>query len=462
MAVRVLSGLLFYPRGGSAHTARALTRELRRLGASVTLLAGSRSGLGGHGDARSFYGDVHAVDFDPALGSPRPLGFEGPAGTAPMHPSYEDRPGAPDVVFASVDDQDYERQVQAWARELERAGASQADVLLLHHLTPLHEAAARAAPRVPIITQLHGTELLMLERIEAGAPAGWVHAEAWAARLRGWAQASARLVVTPSGAERARRLLGVDARRLVELPSGVDTEVFRSVELDREAFWRRRLVEEPRGWLPGQDAGSIRYQDPDVAELARGVVILYVGRFTAVKRLDYLIGAFARARRHARTPAALVLVGGHPGEWEGEHPAQLAQRVGAAGVYLAGWQEHERLPEFFAAGDLFAATSECEQFGLAMVEGMACGLPVVATRSPGPELILQDGETGWLVDGHDEHALVEALVAAIDSPDERRRRGLAAARTVAERFSWSEVARALSDLVAEVIRSAPPASPLAA
>ena len=131
---RALLGLLFFPRGGSAHVARALARRLPALGWDVTLLTGSL-GEGGHSDARRFYAglDVHAVDFA--------------AGQAPMHPSYEDRPGAPDPVFASVDDAAYERHVEAWSAALQRVGAASFDVLHLHHLTPLHEAAARGRPR---------------------------------------------------------------------------------------------------------------------------------------------------------------------------------------------------------------------------------------------------------------------------------------------------------------------------
>ena len=98
-----------------------------------------------------------------------------------MHGSYEDRPGAQDPVLACLDDEAYERQVEAWARELERAGAADADLLYLHHLTPLNEAAARAFPELPVLGHVHGTELLMLERIAAGAPAGWAHAEEWRA-----------------------------------------------------------------------------------------------------------------------------------------------------------------------------------------------------------------------------------------------------------------------------------------
>src|SRR5205814_2290880 len=105
----------------------------------------------------------------PALQDLDPL--RPPPGVVPMHPSFEQRPAAPDPVFALLDDGDFERQVEAWARQLDLAGAADADVLYLHHLTPLNEAATRVAPGVPVIGHLHGTELLMLEQIDGGAPA---------------------------------------------------------------------------------------------------------------------------------------------------------------------------------------------------------------------------------------------------------------------------------------------------
>jgi hypothetical protein len=161
--MRMVSALMFFPRGGSAHVARALARELPAHGCDVTIVSGSMPGVG---DAEHFYAglDVRAVDFT--------------RGDAPMHPSYEDRPDAPDRVFAALDDDAYEEHVEAWARALGDAGAAEADVLHLHHLTPLHEAAARVAPRVPVVGHLHGTELLMLERIADGPPPAWVHTNA--------------------------------------------------------------------------------------------------------------------------------------------------------------------------------------------------------------------------------------------------------------------------------------------
>jgi glycosyltransferase involved in cell wall biosynthesis len=451
MPLHIVSAILFSPRGGSAHVARALTQRLRAQGCEVTLLAGSRGDLDGHGDARRFYGNdgLRAVDFSPAIASDDPLAYAGPPGTAPMHPSFEDRPGAIDRVFAALDDEAYERQVAAWSRELAAAGAAEADVLHLHHLTPINEAAARVAPGVPVVGQLHGTELLMLEAIESGVT-HWPHAAAWAQRLRRWAQACTRIVVAEGAIDRARDLLKLDHARIVPLPSGVDTNLFRSVPVDRRAIWQDMLVDHPRGWRPGGGAGSVAYRQDEIGPLIDGTVIVYVGRFTAVKRLPLLIEAFAAANARTSTPSGLVLIGGHPGEWEGEHPVETIARTRARGVFLAGWHDHARLPELLSAADVLALTSAREQFGLVLVEGMACERPAVASRSPGPVSIITNGQDGWLTDDDRADTLARALAEAIDDHTERERRGRAARAKVCAHYTWDAIAERLAAVLEDV------------
>jgi glycosyltransferase involved in cell wall biosynthesis len=232
-------GLAFFPRGGSAHVARNLAAALGGAGWDVTILTGSLARAGEPGNAREFYAglEVRPQDFSRALEAPDPMRAD-----PPMHPSYEDRPGAPDRVFASLDDADYERQVTAWCRALQSVDAANADILHLHHLTPIHEAARRVAPGVPIVGHLHGTELLMLEEIEAD-PRRWAYAEAWAARLRAWAGACERVIVqSQTLVARAGALLGLDAGRFVLVPNGFDPKTFKPHTVDHRALWRRALV----------------------------------------------------------------------------------------------------------------------------------------------------------------------------------------------------------------------------
>ncbi|MGZ8650036.1 MAG: glycosyltransferase family 4 protein [Solirubrobacteraceae bacterium] len=427
---------MFFPRGGSAHVALNLARALPAAGWDVTIVSGSLSLPGRPGDARAVYGvlDVHPVDFTRALDAADPLRAD-----PPLHPSFEDRTGAPDRVFAAVDDATYEHQVACWARALADAGAADADVLHLHHLTPINEAAALVAPSVPVVGHLHGTELLMLEEIERGGH-DWPYAAEWAQRLRDWAGRCERLVVlSDMQVARAEELLGVDPERCVRVSNGYDPQLFDVSEVDRAAHWRRHLVEEPLGWKPGEEAGSVRYSESDL-EAFGGTVLLYVGRFTAVKRLGVLIEAYARARPGFMHPAPLVLVGGFPGEWEGEHPADAIARTGARDVYLAGWHGHHELPDFLNAADLLVLPSVAEQFGQVLVEAMACGLPCVAVDSHGPAEILEHGDTGWLVEPDDVAGLANALVEAVNRPEERRRRGGRARAVAADRYSWPALA----------------------
>jgi glycosyltransferase involved in cell wall biosynthesis len=447
---RVLMGVYFYPRGGSAHVCRSIAGQLEERGLEVTLLTGSRSDLGEVGLAQSFYAGLnpHTVDFTPAIGSPDPLRFRGAAGTAPIHGSYESRPGAIDPVLASLDSDDFELQVGAWSAALAEAASGGIDVLYLHHLTPLNEAAARVLPEVPVVGHVHGTELLMLEEIEAGPPASWGHAEEWAQRLRRWA-AGCRLIVIndPAGPDRAASLLRLDESRFDCIPNGFEP-VFSPGEVDRRAHWRRHLVEEPRGWRPGGEGGSVAYEERDLDAL-EGTVLLSVGRFTEVKRLSLLVEAFAQAQAQLPERAALVLIGGHPGEWEGEHPYETVQRTGARDVFLAGWHGHDELPPFLRAGDLLVHASVREQFGLVLIEAMACGLPVVAVERGGPASIVDDPETGWLVEPDDVEGLARAIAEATADGEERRARGRRARAEAIRCYSWSHLGDELAKLVVD-------------
>ena len=436
---RALMGLLFFPRGGSAHVTENLARALPGAGWDVRIVSGSVRVPGRPGDAAVFYRglDVHPVDMTAALHAPDPM-----LADPPLHPSYEDRPGEPDRIMCSLDDRAFEHQVRAWARALAAAGAAECDVLHLHHLTPLHEAAARVAPEVPVVGHLHGTELLMLDELADRGTAAYPHAAAWMGRMGRWAAACERLIVlSDSQVERAQRLLAVDPARCVRVPNGFDPATFDQRAVDRLPFWRRHLVEEPRGWAPGGEAGSVAYEDSALASFADGnPVLLYVGRFTAVKRLPLLIEAYARARAAFDRPAPLVVLGGFPGEWEGEHPLEAVARTGADDVFLAGWHGHDELPSFLGASDAVVLPSVREQFGQVLVEGMACGLPAVAVDAHGPAEIVEHGRTGWLVPPDDVERLAQALVEVVNHPAERRRRGAQAHDDVRSRYAWPALA----------------------
>jgi glycosyltransferase involved in cell wall biosynthesis len=281
--------------------------------------------------------------------------------------------------------------------------------------------------------------------------------------MRGWAGGCERLfVLSPDAVRRVPDLLGVEPERVVWAPNGFDPEGFDRRPLSgggRVEHWRRWLVEDPQGWDESGEPGSVAYRDEDLdAFRAGGPVLLYVGRYTEVKRIPLLIRAHARARERFSRRAPLVLLGGFPGEWEGEHPLRVVRDLGDPDVFLAGWRGHDDLPDGLNAADVVVLPSVREQFGAVLVEGMACGLPPIAVDAHGPAEIVDDGETGWLVPPDDEAAMAEALVTAVNDEDERSRRGEAAYETARGRYSWPALARGVAHIYDDVRAGRPAAA----
>lgn len=415
MRRHVTMGLLFYPRGGSAQVIRYLAAALERENWSTELVCGSLGVPGEPTHAETFFKgmEVQALDYSPAL---QAFGrAEDPiAHDPPMHPSFEDRADIPDRVFAAVSPALGDHLADAWSRFLESALADTPSLLHVHHLSPLQEAFARVAPGTPLVTHLHGTDMKMIDRVDrlaelarvhgtdlAGmadrALAGdlpalesypdearqlvldtrweqWRHGEHWAERLRTVARASGQFVViSPHDRDEAQRLLGVESDRVEWIPNGVDIGLFDRREISQEectARWRHWLVEEPKGWNETGRPGSIRYSEQDIALLADpdAPVLLFVGRFLDFKRVPLLLRAYAAARENFDRRSPLVIWGGFPGEWEGEHPHSLASSLGVDDVFFVGWRDHTDLARGLPCCDVMVAPSQNEPFGQVYLE----------------------------------------------------------------------------------------------
>jgi len=456
-------GLFFYPRGGSVRVAGYLSRALQELGWPVTMACGSLGPAGVLGNAESMFGvDVVAARYDHAVA--RWTQGEDPMDAPfPMHPSFEARAGVPDRAFPWVSPAQGERMAMAWAALLAQSDAmGQARVLHLHHLTPVHDAVALAFPGIPVVTHLHGTELKMLDAIARSEPSiDGPHAEWWAARMRASARrAVATITISPHDQDEAVRLLGIAPETVHVVPNGVDTDRFtpyRSSAEERRSHWLRWFATEPQGWdETTTKPGSIRYTEAEVIDAffeaktgeARPV-LMYVGRFLAFKRVPMLVRAYARARERMSVPAPLVIWGGFPGEWEGEHPHTVVTREHIEGVFFDGWRDHDQLPLGLSCADCFVAPSTDEPFGLVYLEAMACELPVIGTLSGGPPSFINttsDEPDGWLVPPDDETALANAMVTAINDNAERTQRGINAHRHAREHYSWRRVAHRVTQL----------------
>jgi glycosyltransferase involved in cell wall biosynthesis len=241
-------------------------------------------------------------------------------------------------------------------------------------------------------------------------------------------------------------VLGVDPDRVTAIANGVDVDRFRPRSRgpgSRRATFRRVLVDDPQGWTESGPPGTVAYTDADLDRLLGvdddAVVLLFVGRFLGFKRVPLLVRAFARARARVARPASLVIWGGHPGEWEGEHPARVAEEEGVEGVYFVGWRGHDDLPDGLAACDALVVPSVDDPYPQVPLEAMAAGLPVVASRSGGLAFMVNRDParpTGWFVPPDDLEALADALVEVVNDPTETARRGENARAFAVAELSW--------------------------
>ena len=461
----IVMGFYFFPRGGSAQVVRYLCRALVGTPMEPTLFAGSMGSIAENSNAQRFFADIdcHSLDYSAAQ-SQWCAGSDPMAETVPMPASYEDKPGVPDRIFFDLDDAAYHRQVDSWTKFFATHSGDAPTAVHLHHLTPMHEAVNALWPDVPVITHLHGTELKMLASAHGAETGGGAQrwTGEWVERLQRWAGDSNRVVVVADhDATLAQQLLPVDPCCVTTIKNGVDTEVFAPRARSHEqhlALWRHCLVDQPRGWRPGWPEGSIRYVADDLRAFTDSdghavPVVLFAGRFMQFKRVQLLIEAHHMMRSTTTCRSVLIIAGGFPGEWEGEHPYDTVRRLGATDVFFVGWVDHHDLSEILNCSDVFAAPSVDEPFGLVYLEAMASGVPPIATSTGGPlSFINIDSEhpTGWLVPPDDVAATSRALAEAVFDEDARTRRGRSAAQFIREQYSWASTADAFAALYDEV------------
>lgn len=171
------------------------------------------------------------------------------------------------------------------------------------------------------------------------------------------------------------------------------------------------------------------------------IVVGTVGRLDPVKDQASLIRAFAAvAGKHPR--AVLALVGDGPCRGE---LAALVEGLGLGErVRLLG--ERHDIPRVLAGLDVFVLPSIAEGLSNTILEAMATGLPVIATRVGGNPELVEDGVTGRLVPVRDHRALVEALEECLDDSHVRALRGKASAERVLQHFSIDRMRRKYEDL----------------
>jgi glycosyltransferase involved in cell wall biosynthesis len=168
--------------------------------------------------------------------------------------------------------------------------------------------------------------------------------------------------------------------------------------------------------------------------------ILFVGRFRQQKNLPFL---FRQVAQLPSTTFELHLVGDGP---EKERLDELARKLGiASAITWHGWLPPAALLPLYQSADCLVHPSLYEGMSNVVLEAMACGLPVIASKVPGNEELVLDGDTGFLFDLREPATLVSALAQLRDA-GLRRGMGTSARNRAAKFCSWNNVARKYAEL----------------
>jgi glycosyltransferase involved in cell wall biosynthesis len=172
--------------------------------------------------------------------------------------------------------------------------------------------------------------------------------------------------------------------------------------------------------------------------------IVCVGQARAEKRVEWIIRAAARLRRELPgSDFGFVYVGAGPElpRWQ-----ELVDTLGVGDDFrFAGAQADVR--PFYRHAAFMVHAAERESFGLAVVEAMACGLPVVATAAAGPSETIDHGVTGTLVPLHDEEGFYQAIRSLLLDPERRAVQGLAARERALAHYSIQRQAAEFAAIV---------------
>ena len=218
-------------------------------------------------------------------------------------------------------------------------------------------------------------------------------------------------------------LYAADGAKITVIPPGVDAEYFH----------------------PPSNKESLKKE----LGLSADPVVFSLGRLDPRKGFDLYLRAAAQVRRESSRGSLVQFLLSAGTSDEDEHEAAERERLQrlAKSLQLGDsliWRPvlpESDIPRYYGASDLFVMPSRYELFGIVMLEAMACGVPVVATKFGGPPEVITDGENGRLVDPTNIPSFASAIAGLLDDPDERMRMGEIARETIESKYSWERLAR---------------------
>jgi len=296
----------------------------------------------------------------------------------------------------------------------------QMDAVHLHSLYMLHcKFTARACRRagVPYLMRPHGTldpYLYKRHRFRK------MLLEIWFQNRVTRGAAKMHFTTEEEGILAAPYVFGVPG---VVVPHGLDTDEYDN--------------------LPSR--GRFRARHPEIGDRP---IVLFFGRLNFKKGLDVLTRAFADVVR-ARPDAHLVIAGPDRGMQEKTQNWINEFGYGDRATFTGMVTGDDKL-ELLADSDLFVLPSYTENFGIAVVEAMACGLPVAISDKVNLWHEVANADAGWVTPAEAE-PFAGAILEALSDPNGARAKGARGRALVGERFQWPQIGRALEEAYASII-----------
>jgi glycosyltransferase involved in cell wall biosynthesis len=277
------------------------------------------------------------------------------------------------------------------------------DIIHVHHAFPLSWAASfiKDSYRINFVITIHGSELPTLEKDKR------YYQRTYDAMYR------AKRIIPNSGWTRDWFLTifkGYFHEKCRVIPGGVNIDKFAHTE-----------------------TGSGRV-DKELG-LHGKPVILFAGKITKYKGVDYLIGAARKIH------GEIIILGDGP---EKKRLMEKAKQLNLSNIHWVGHQGAgvQKLAPYYSRADVFVAPSVWDEpLGLVILESMACNTPVVVTRKGGIPLAVKDGYNGFFVRPRNCKEIVEKVNILLDDEPLRLKMGENARKSVEKRFSWKNIAR---------------------
>jgi len=276
------------------------------------------------------------------------------------------------------------------------------DVLHSHYVFP-DGFVSRLHPGVPRVATEHTSGFL--ERLERGRML-WLYR---------WVYAGMDHIIAPSDElAEAVRSLGILEQKITFVPNGVDTEKF-SPEVPAESIRRQYALA------------------PDTR------IVLCPRRLEPKNGVKYLIEAIPAVLQRCPDTGFFIVGGSYP-----DQLALLQKRAHELGVLdhvtFTGSVPNADMPQWYAAADVVVLPSLKEATSIAGLEAMACGKPLVGTNVGGIPYLIDDGETGLLVEPKNHSQLADALIRVLTDDELRSEMGVRAREKAIRQFSWVRVA----------------------